>query len=69
MGRPVRNSDSASAAVSSQRVKDTGKRFTMTFALHLTIEDGLISRHLMYEDSLAVMEAFTGCGALDERIT
>ncbi|MBE1565052.1 nuclear transport factor 2-like protein [Nonomuraea africana] len=41
----------------------------MTFALHLTIEDGLISRHLMYEDSLAVMEAFTGCGALDERIT
>lgn len=30
----------------------------MTFALHLTVEDGLITRHHMYEDSLAVAEAF-----------
>ncbi|MEU5880055.1 hypothetical protein [Spirillospora sp. NPDC047279] len=43
---------------SSQRVKATGKRFAMTFALRLTVEDGLLTRHHMYEDSLAVAEAF-----------
>ncbi|ALG14825.1 ketosteroid isomerase [Kibdelosporangium phytohabitans] len=43
---------------SSQMVKSTGKRFVMTFALHLTVEDGLITRHHMYEDSLTVAEAF-----------
>ncbi|QKW41033.1 nuclear transport factor 2 family protein [Actinomadura sp. NAK00032] len=43
---------------STQRLKDTGNRFTMTFALRLTIEDGRITRHHMYEDSLAVAEAF-----------
>ncbi|GAA1967234.1 nuclear transport factor 2 family protein [Amycolatopsis minnesotensis] len=44
---------------SSQLVKDTGKRFTMAFALRLTVEDGLVTRHHMYEDSLAVVQAFT----------
>lgn len=44
---------------SSQLVRPTGKRFTMAFALHLTIEDGLLTRHHMYEDSLSVAEAFT----------
>jgi ketosteroid isomerase-like protein len=44
---------------SSQRVVSTGKRFTMAFALRLTVEDGLLTRHHMYEDSLAVAEAFS----------
>ncbi|MGP4017937.1 nuclear transport factor 2 family protein [Saccharopolyspora sp. 5N708] len=43
---------------SSQLVKPTDKRFVMTFAPHLTIDNGLITRHHMYEDSLAVAEAF-----------
>ena len=30
----------------------------MTFALRLTIEDGRITRHHMYEDSLAVAKSF-----------
>lgn len=36
----------------------TRNRFTMTFALCLTIEDGRITRHHVYEDSLAVAESF-----------
>ncbi|MEV5536771.1 nuclear transport factor 2 family protein [Saccharopolyspora shandongensis] len=43
---------------SSQVVKTTGERFEMTFALRLTVEGGLITRHHMYEDSLAVLQAF-----------
>jgi hypothetical protein len=30
------------------------------FALHLTAEDGLVTRHHVYEDSLAVAQAFDG---------
>ncbi|QWF80327.1 nuclear transport factor 2 family protein [Amycolatopsis sp. CA-230715] len=44
---------------SSQVVKDTGKRFTTAFALHLAVEDGLVTQYHVYEDSLAVVEAFT----------
>ncbi|WP_369023136.1 nuclear transport factor 2 family protein [Nocardia cyriacigeorgica] len=50
--------DAVLTGSSSQLVASTGKRFVMTFALHLTVEDGLITRHHMYEDSLAVAEAF-----------
>ncbi|MGI5146573.1 nuclear transport factor 2 family protein [Plantactinospora sp. CA-294935] len=38
----------------AQTVRATGKRFSTRFALHLTVEDGLIVRHHVYEDSLAV---------------
>lgn len=54
----VDGSDAVLFGTSSQQVVATGKRFTMTFALRLTVEDGLITRHHMYEDSLAVEEAF-----------
>ncbi|WET82444.1 nuclear transport factor 2 family protein [Amycolatopsis sp. QT-25] len=50
--------DAAVTGTSSQVVASTGERFVMTFALHLTVEDGLITRHHMYEDSLTVAEAF-----------
>ncbi|MET9267496.1 nuclear transport factor 2 family protein [Amycolatopsis sp. NPDC004079] len=43
---------------SFQQVKPTGKRFAMTFALRLAVQDGLIAKHHMYEDSLAVEAAF-----------
>ncbi|GIG89002.1 nuclear transport factor 2 family protein [Plantactinospora endophytica] len=42
----------------AQTVRATGKRFSTRFALHLTVEDGLIVRHHVYEDSLAVALAF-----------
>ncbi len=50
--------DAVLIGTSSQLVEATGRRFDMVFALHLTIEGGLITRHHMYEDSLAVLQAF-----------
>jgi ketosteroid isomerase-like protein len=38
--------------------RPTGRSYDAAFALHLTVEDGLITRHHVYEDSLAVMQAF-----------
>lgn len=54
----VDGADAVLFGTSSQQVAATGKRFTMTFALRLTVENGLITRHHMYEDSLAVEKAF-----------
>ncbi|WP_405791542.1 nuclear transport factor 2 family protein [Streptomyces sp. NBC_01506] len=36
----------------------TGKKFTNRYALHLRVEDGLITRYHMYEDSHAIARAF-----------
>jgi hypothetical protein len=38
--------------------KPTGRSYVAAFALHLTVENGSISRHHVYEDSLAVWNAF-----------
>lgn len=38
--------------------RSTGRSYAAAFALHLTVKDGLITRHHIYEDSLAVMQAF-----------
>lgn len=38
-------------------VRATGKSYVARFALRLTVGDGLITRHHVYEDSLAVAEA------------
>ncbi|MCG5219409.1 nuclear transport factor 2 family protein [Streptosporangium soli] len=43
-----------------QTVRATGVAYTSAFALHLTFEDGLITRYHIYEDSLAVADALTG---------
>ncbi|NNN32655.1 SnoaL-like domain-containing protein [Streptomyces sp. S3(2020)] len=42
-----------------QTARTTGRAYRARFALHLTVEDGLIVRHHVYEDSLAVARAFT----------
>ncbi|MDL5205528.1 nuclear transport factor 2 family protein [Streptomyces sp. ALI-76-A] len=42
-----------------QTAAATGRPYRARFALHLTVEDGLIVRHHVYEDSLAVARAFT----------
>ncbi|MBK1785330.1 nuclear transport factor 2 family protein [Prauserella cavernicola] len=41
-----------------QTSRDTGRAYTARFALHLTVEGGLIVRNHIYEDSLAVAQAF-----------
>ncbi|WP_116199264.1 nuclear transport factor 2 family protein [Amycolatopsis circi] len=52
--------DAVLVGTSSQTVKLTGKRFATSFAVCLTVSDGLITRYHVYEDSLAVAEAFAG---------
>ncbi|MEU6677382.1 nuclear transport factor 2 family protein [Streptomyces sp. NPDC046925] len=44
-----------------QTARPTGKPYRARFALHLTVENGLITRHHVYEDSLAVTQAFGEC--------
>ncbi|MGY2063844.1 nuclear transport factor 2 family protein, partial [Nocardia gipuzkoensis] len=41
-----------------QTARPTGRAYRSRFALHLTVVDGLITRHHVYEDSLAVAQAF-----------
>ncbi|MEV6320319.1 nuclear transport factor 2 family protein [Nocardia sp. NPDC051787] len=41
-----------------QTARPTGRAYRARFALHLTVQDGLITRHHVYEDSLAVAQAF-----------
>ncbi|MFD7163900.1 nuclear transport factor 2 family protein [Streptomyces violascens] len=41
-----------------QTARSTGRAYTARFALHLTVEQGLVTRHHVYEDSLAVARAF-----------
>ncbi|GGT50834.1 nuclear transport factor 2 family protein [Streptomyces purpureus] len=43
----------------SGTVRATGKAFEGPFALHLTVEDGRITRHRLYENSLSIAEACT----------
>jgi ketosteroid isomerase-like protein len=40
--------------------RPTGRPYRARFALHLTVRDGLIVRHHVHEDSLAVARAFAG---------
>ncbi|MFD4635621.1 nuclear transport factor 2 family protein [Streptomyces sp. NPDC058284] len=41
-----------------QTARSTGRPYRARFALHLTVEGGLVTRHHVYEDSLAVAQAF-----------
>lgn len=41
-----------------QTAAPTGRAYRARFALHLTFEDGLVTRSHIYEDSLAVAQAF-----------
>ncbi|HZG02777.1 MAG TPA: nuclear transport factor 2 family protein [Streptomyces sp.] len=43
----------------SGTVRATGKSFAGPFALRLTVEDGRITRHHLYENSLSIAEACT----------
>ncbi|MGW4434597.1 nuclear transport factor 2 family protein [Streptomyces sp. NPDC004596] len=41
-----------------QTARSTGRAYRARFALHLTVDDGLVTRHHVYEDSLTVAQAF-----------
>ncbi|MFD3744821.1 nuclear transport factor 2 family protein [Nocardia sp. NPDC058633] len=41
-----------------QTARPTGRAYRARFALHLTVENDLVTRHHVYEDSLAVAQAF-----------
>lgn len=41
-----------------QTARATGRAYRARFALHLTVEAGLVVRHHVYEDTLAVARAF-----------
>ncbi|WSR73128.1 nuclear transport factor 2 family protein [Streptomyces sp. NBC_01197] len=41
-----------------QTALPTGRAYRARFALHLTFENGLVTRHHVYEDSLSVTQAF-----------
>lgn len=43
----------------SGTVRSTGKDFEGPFALHLTVENGRITRHRLYENSLSIAQACT----------
>ncbi|PXY20148.1 nuclear transport factor 2 family protein [Prauserella flavalba] len=43
-----------------QTARPTGVAYRARFALHLTVEHGLVTRQHIYEDSLAVARAFGG---------
>ncbi len=41
-----------------QTARSTRRAYRARFALHLTVEEGLVTRYHIYEDSLAVAQAF-----------
>ncbi|WP_246411766.1 nuclear transport factor 2 family protein [Amycolatopsis dendrobii] len=56
----VDGTDAVVLGTSAQTVKLTGNRFATGVAVCLTVSGGLITRYHVYEDSLAVAEAFAG---------
>ncbi|MFF5547261.1 nuclear transport factor 2 family protein [Streptomyces olivaceoviridis] len=50
--------DAVVLGVIRQTAVSTGRAYAARFALHLTVRDGLVVRHHVYEDSLAVARAF-----------
>ncbi|MEU3858845.1 nuclear transport factor 2 family protein [Streptomyces sp. NPDC028722] len=57
--------DAVVLGVIRQTAAPTGRAYSARFALHLTVRDGLVVRHHVYEDSLAVARAFApGTGAV-----
>lgn len=54
----VDGSDAVVLGEIRQTARPTGRAYRARFALHLTVVDGLVTRHHVYEDSLAVARAF-----------
>ncbi|MGW4396837.1 nuclear transport factor 2 family protein [Amycolatopsis nivea] len=56
----VDGADAVFFGTSAQTVRSTGNRFTIGLAVRVSVSGGLITRYHVYEDSLAVAEAFAG---------
>jgi hypothetical protein len=56
----VDGADAVVLGVFTQTIRATGRRFSTPVALHITVDDGLITRLRMYEDSYAVAGAYAG---------
>lgn len=56
----VDGSDAVLTGYLSGTVRATGRSFEGPFALRLTVEDGRITRHHLYENSLSIADACTG---------
>lgn len=54
----IDSSDAVVLGEIRQTALPTGRAYRARFALHLTVEGGLVTRHHVYEDSLAVTQAF-----------
>ncbi|MEW2619010.1 nuclear transport factor 2 family protein [Streptomyces sp. NPDC048106] len=54
----VDGEDAVVLGVIRQTAAPTGRSYAARFALHLTVRDGVVVRHHVYEDSLAVARAF-----------
>ena len=52
--------DAVVLGVLSQTIRATHRRFSTHVAVHICVEDGLITRLRIYEDSYAVSDAFAG---------
>ncbi|MEW2357662.1 nuclear transport factor 2 family protein [Spirillospora sp. NPDC029432] len=55
----VDGTDAVVLATIAQTVRATGHEYTARCALHLTFENGLITRYHVYEDSLSVANALS----------
>ncbi|WP_298323411.1 nuclear transport factor 2 family protein [Haloactinopolyspora sp.] len=55
----VDGADAVVFGVIGNTVRSTGKSYSARVALHFTVDDDMISRYHVYEDSLAVAEACT----------
>ncbi|WP_249644486.1 nuclear transport factor 2 family protein [Nocardia sputi] len=58
----VDGADAVALGEIRQTARRTGRAYRARFALHLTVRDGLVIRHHVYEDSLAVAQAFDPVG-------
>ncbi|MER6025912.1 nuclear transport factor 2 family protein [Streptomyces sp. NPDC001851] len=63
----VDGEDAVVLGVIRQTAAPTGRAYAARFALHLTVRAGMVVRHHVYEDSLAVARAFAPSDA-DRRL-
>lgn len=52
--------DAVVLGVFTQTIRSTGRGFSTPVAVHITVDDGLITRLRIYEDSYLVSNAFAG---------
>jgi ketosteroid isomerase-like protein len=54
----LRGNEVAVFGIVQRTVKKTGKGFKMPFAMHITVENNLISKFSLYEETLIIEKAF-----------